>query len=97
MDGEDDCRRRRTPSEGLRRTSIRKVNGFPAMPHALDILAAIALILCGPAFSQASISPAAASPASCWEVKAILKNADRAPYLSKPRWLARLWARTKSE
>ena len=28
--------------------------------------------------------------------KAILKM-DRAPYLSKPRWLARLWARTKSE
>jgi hypothetical protein len=30
------------------------------------------------------------------ERKAILKM-DRTPYLSKPRWLARLWARTKSE
>jgi hypothetical protein len=30
--------------EGVPRTSIQKVNGFPAMPHALDILAAIALI-----------------------------------------------------
>ena len=39
------------------------MNGFPAMPHAFDILATIALIY-GAAFSQASISPAA-SGASC--------------------------------
>ena len=30
--------------EGVPRTSIQKVNGFPAVPHAPDILAAVALI-----------------------------------------------------
>jgi hypothetical protein len=30
--------------ERVPRTSIQKVNGFPAVPHALDILAAVALI-----------------------------------------------------
>jgi hypothetical protein len=30
--------------EGVPRTSIQKVNGFPTVPHAIDILAAVALI-----------------------------------------------------
>ena len=44
MDGEDDCRRRQTTSTGLNTNVNSKSEGFPAMPHAFDILAAIALI-----------------------------------------------------
>jgi hypothetical protein len=44
MDGEDDCRRRQTTPTGLKTNVNSKSEWFPAMPHALDILAAIALI-----------------------------------------------------
>jgi len=44
MDGEDDCRRRQTTSEGLNANVNSKTEWVPAMPYAFDILAAIALI-----------------------------------------------------
>jgi hypothetical protein len=63
------------------------------VPQPFDILAAIALIY--GAGILTGFNPRPPRHRLRAGRKAILKM-DRAPYLSKPRWLARLWARTKS-
>ena len=62
------------------------------VPQPFDILAAIALIYGAGVLTGFNL--ARPSPASCWEEG---DPENRGAYLSKPRWLARLWARTKSE